>query len=1090
MALTAVTIIGQVDLPDTDAAAKAIATFTPNAVAVNPGDRVVLQHATTVILEPDGTVPTDTILWATDDPGVLPDGLSYKMAIHYPDATTVPLYFNLPHTSPTFDISNAVPQAPPPSTVAFATQAALAAEMLNRAAADLLLIPLAQKAAANGVATLDAGSKIPVGQLPALAVSDFLGAVASQAAMLALVGQRGDWCIRTDMTPNHTFIVVGDDPTQLANWHDAGSFSLVNTVAGRVGDVVLAPADIGGFDAQVRTSRLDQMASPADDVSMNGHRVTSLQDPTAAQDAATRAYVLAQIASLVNSAPGVLDTLKELADALGDDANFAATMTTALAGKHDAVGPGLREVNATTVARAPSTTGFADLAALPAAATHNGEMMRTADGGIYESDGASWLVIHEPIGTWVSALRAAKTGLTDAAPAIQAAIDAGTTHLDLDPDGIYLLNTPIFIDNVDRNSKYVIECHGATIILGAALPTCPNFTPDATTKWAIFNNTLRAALAAGIVTAVGNRASPTGAASKNRLTFRNANVDGQGRNAGLCFGNECAATMDNVTLVSGRTLLSWTGYADGNRQIDCHNRTSTAVADNWLLYQIDEGDATVVDGGKAGVGSGVASLYQCRSAEIRNPIAGFYRFTDSYGIRVSTPHIEANQNTTSAFLIDNSHVDFDCGICHTGAAGAGGALGGALIEIADTFHDRKSSDVTIRALMVRTKLDPDLGDVQRAPELYITSANDATKIRTTFVIGAMTVRGNNSWLYGRTGPLIGSAVAGITNAITAARYLIASGSWELRKRSGAWEFVVPGTQGLTVSRKQGTPTALALSDVADGMVGTLVNGTTYEYCAALRDHAGNYAPVSAAVSLAAAANGALRLSMTVPTNPCTLVIWRKTGAGVLAGPDRFVTMRWDGYNANLIDTGANINGIPWVSAAVPVPNAVAASDKTYNALLMDTGVIWPDLFVYLAADSANVNNSTALVDTLLTLTTDPNAVYELLAVLRYEATATADLKVKFNCSTGSLYWGVDAPQAGMAAAGGGATSISRLARVETDTPTIGGNGTGAPVVAKPSGLLVVGSVAAVVTVQIAQGTAEVSNALLKQGSHMKLHRVA
>jgi hypothetical protein len=35
----------------------------------------------------------------------------------------------------------------------------------------------------------------------------------------------------------------------------------------------------------------------------------------------------------VNAAPGTLDTLKELADALGDDADFAATMTTALAGK-------------------------------------------------------------------------------------------------------------------------------------------------------------------------------------------------------------------------------------------------------------------------------------------------------------------------------------------------------------------------------------------------------------------------------------------------------------------------------------------------------------------------------------------------------------------------------------------------------------------------------------------------------------------------------------------------------------------------------------------------------------------------------------
>jgi hypothetical protein len=49
--------------------------------------------------------------------------------------------------------------------------------------------------------------------------------------------------------------------------------------------------------------------------------------------AASTAFVATAIANLINSAPGALDTLEELADALGDDANFAATMTAALAGK-------------------------------------------------------------------------------------------------------------------------------------------------------------------------------------------------------------------------------------------------------------------------------------------------------------------------------------------------------------------------------------------------------------------------------------------------------------------------------------------------------------------------------------------------------------------------------------------------------------------------------------------------------------------------------------------------------------------------------------------------------------------------------------
>lgn len=48
---------------------------------------------------------------------------------------------------------------------------------------------------------------------------------------------------------------------------------------------------------------------------------------------ANTAFVTTAIANLINSAPGALDTLDELAAAFGDDPNFAATMTTALAGK-------------------------------------------------------------------------------------------------------------------------------------------------------------------------------------------------------------------------------------------------------------------------------------------------------------------------------------------------------------------------------------------------------------------------------------------------------------------------------------------------------------------------------------------------------------------------------------------------------------------------------------------------------------------------------------------------------------------------------------------------------------------------------------
>lgn len=49
--------------------------------------------------------------------------------------------------------------------------------------------------------------------------------------------------------------------------------------------------------------------------------------------AVSQAELNAAIAGLVNSSPATLDTLKELADALGDDPNFATTMTNSLAAR-------------------------------------------------------------------------------------------------------------------------------------------------------------------------------------------------------------------------------------------------------------------------------------------------------------------------------------------------------------------------------------------------------------------------------------------------------------------------------------------------------------------------------------------------------------------------------------------------------------------------------------------------------------------------------------------------------------------------------------------------------------------------------------
>ena len=54
---------------------------------------------------------------------------------------------------------------------------------------------------------------------------------------------------------------------------------------------------------------------------------------TSSTQIATTAFVAGAVATLINAAPGALDTLAELAAALGDDPDFAATVTNGLAGK-------------------------------------------------------------------------------------------------------------------------------------------------------------------------------------------------------------------------------------------------------------------------------------------------------------------------------------------------------------------------------------------------------------------------------------------------------------------------------------------------------------------------------------------------------------------------------------------------------------------------------------------------------------------------------------------------------------------------------------------------------------------------------------
>lgn len=92
-------------------------------------------------------------------------------------------------------------------------------------------------------ADLDGSGKILAAQIPAVALTDFLGAVGTQAAMLALTGQRGDWCTRTDRGTD--WQLIAEPSSTLANWREKTyPASPVSSVNGRTGAVDTSSADI------------------------------------------------------------------------------------------------------------------------------------------------------------------------------------------------------------------------------------------------------------------------------------------------------------------------------------------------------------------------------------------------------------------------------------------------------------------------------------------------------------------------------------------------------------------------------------------------------------------------------------------------------------------------------------------------------------------------------------------------------------------------------------------------------------------------------------------------------------------------------
>ena len=150
------------------------------------------------------------------------------------------------------------------------------------------------------------------------------GATVDQSA---LAGEGLDWNTQTEAFDIDSTVATktyADDAVDAhndltANVHGIADTSLLATTA----DVAAVTAASLGLGNVNNTSDADKPVSTA--------TVTAI--------ATAKSEAIAEVTAVIDGAPNALNTLNELAAALGDDANFASTVTTALAAKVDSYTP-------------------------------------------------------------------------------------------------------------------------------------------------------------------------------------------------------------------------------------------------------------------------------------------------------------------------------------------------------------------------------------------------------------------------------------------------------------------------------------------------------------------------------------------------------------------------------------------------------------------------------------------------------------------------------------------------------------------------------------------------------------------------------
>ena len=320
---------------------------------------------------------------------------------------------------------------------------------------------------------------------------------------------------------------------------------------------------VASLDANAKVIA-DQISDASVRAKLSGGTGISYDDTTGAiainSTVATRTYVDASLQTLVNGAPEALDTINELATAIANDANYATTVTSALATKAPIASPIF--TGTVTIPAGASIEGYVTTTALEA--SYQTKALNDAD-YLAKTDAAStYLTINNASTTYVSQANAAELIQDTAAGMIQVTAGNGLGRVYDDAGNLLTLSIDqtVISTVADRDSAI-------TTALGTAAADATTKADGAVSTAAADATSKANAAEAAAITAAG-QAADTKISTHNSDT---TNVHGIADTSLLALKSEVEA-VTKTTLGLGNV----DNTSDANKPVSSAQATAIATA--------------------------------------------------------------------------------------------------------------------------------------------------------------------------------------------------------------------------------------------------------------------------------------------------------------------------------------------------------------------------------------------------------------------------------------------------------------------------------------------------------------------------------